>query len=88
MTATNWPAALAELEGEVSGEETVMFESGAEEFAPMWERLNATGAVTEQPRRRRGLIGRGPIPLRDCIVFVIACVFIGFLIGAYLAGNW
>ena len=80
---TNWPAALAELEGEVSGEETVMFESGAEEFAPMWDRLNATGAVTAMKRARRS-----PIPLRDCIVFVIACVFIGFVIGAYLTGNW
>ena len=56
-------------------------------IVPDWDRLRLSGAVTE-PRRRRGLIGRGPIPLRDNIAFVIACVAIGLLIGAYLTGNW
>ena len=50
-----------------------------------WVRLRLSEAVTET-KRRRGLIG--PIPLRDCLAFVLAMVFIGALIGAYLTGNY
>jgi len=54
-------------------------------YAGNWDRLETCEAVTET-KRRRGLIG--PIPLRDCLAFVLAMVFIGLLIGAYLTGNY
>ena len=56
-----------------------MFESGADDFAPLWSRLEASGAVTVTARRKLSLV--------KYIVAVLAGGGFGVLAMLFLAGD-
>ena len=57
----------------------MMFESGADDFAPLWSRLEASGAVTVTTRRKLSLV--------KYIVAVLAGCGFGVLAMLFLAGD-